>query len=159
MTRFVLVRSIASVAMAMAATAYAEESRMATSPAPPKDDKGAETRPAAKPAMRTYHVALLRRGPKWTAERTPEAVAAGDGHMAHIQEMASAGKLLVAGPFLHGDDAPKDALAGIYVFDVATLEEAVALTQADPAVKAGRFTVEVLPWLGPVGLTYEGAKL
>jgi len=39
---------------------------------------------------------------------------------------------------------------------VPTLEEAVALTQTDPAVKAGRFAVEVLAWYGPEGLTYDG---
>ena len=50
------------------------------------------------------------------------------------------------------------ALAGIFIFDVPTLEEATALTREDPAVKAGRFTTEVLPWHGPAGLTYDGAS-
>jgi uncharacterized protein YciI len=109
-------------------------------------------------SMRTYYMAFLRRGPAWSRERTPEAVAAGEGHMAHIQRMAKCGKLVLAGPFEVGADAPKDALAGIFILDVATREEAVALTQHDPAVKAGRFTIDVQPWYGPVGLSYDGQE-
>jgi uncharacterized protein YciI len=106
--------------------------------------------------MRTYYMAFLRRGPAWSAERTPEAVAAGEGHMANIKRLAACGKLLIAGPFDVGQNPPADALAGIFIFDVPTLEEAVALTQTDPAVKAGRFTMEVMPWYGPTGLSYDG---
>lgn len=106
--------------------------------------------------MRTYYMAFLRRGPTWTAERTPEAVALGQGHMAHIQRLAACGKLALAGPFEVGSNAPPDALAGIFLFDVQTREEAVALTQKDPAVQAGRFVIEVMPWYGPTGLTYDG---
>jgi uncharacterized protein YciI len=106
--------------------------------------------------MRTYYMTFLRRGPAWSAERTPEAVAAGQGHMANIQRLADCGKLLIAGPFDVGQNAPADSLAGIFIFDVATREEAVALSEMDPAVKAGRFTIEVLPWYGPAGLTYDG---
>jgi len=112
--------------------------------------------PPKKFQMRTYYMAFLRRGPAWSAERTPEAVAASEGHMANIQRLAACGKLLIAGPFDVGANPPSDALAGIFIFDVPTLEEAVALTQTDPAVKAGRFTIEVMPWYGPAGLTYDG---
>jgi uncharacterized protein YciI len=112
--------------------------------------------PAKEFKMRTYYMAFLKRGPAWSAERTPEAVAAGEGHMANINRLAACGKLLIAGPFDVGPTPPADALAGIFIFDVPTLEEALALTQMDPAVKAGRFIIEVMPWYGPVGLTYDG---
>ena len=39
---------------------------------------------------------------------------------------------------------------------MATQEEAEALMRTDPAIIAGRFTMEVLPWYGPAGLTYDG---
>ncbi|HYH94409.1 YciI family protein [Hyalangium sp.] len=117
--------------------------------------------PASEPprkefTMRTYYMAFLRRGPAWSAEKTPEAEAAGKGHMANIERLAACGKLLIAGPFNVGPNPPADALAGIFIFDVPTLEEAVALTQTDPAVKVGRFTMDVMPWYGPAGLTYDG---
>ncbi|MBZ4415786.1 YciI family protein [Myxococcus sp. RHSTA-1-4] len=117
---------------------------------------GPQPEPEKKFSMRTYYMAFLRRGPAWTKERTPEAVEAGKGHMANIERLAKCGKLVIAGPFDVPADAPPDALAGIFIFDVATREEALALTAQDPAVKAGRFTIEVLPWYGPTGLTYEG---
>jgi uncharacterized protein YciI len=53
----------------------------------------------------------------------------------------------VAGPFLDGGD-----IRGIYIFDVKTVEEAQALTETDPAIKAGRLTMELHPWYGPAAL-------
>ena len=91
--------------------------------------------------MTTYYVGFLYRGPKWTPEQTPETEALQKGHMANIQRMAEAGKLLVAGPFTDNGD-----LRGLYVFKVATLEEAQALAAADPAVQAGRLRLEFHPW-------------
>ena len=91
--------------------------------------------------MTTYYVGFLYRGPKWTPEQTPETEALQKAHLANIQKMAEAGKLLVAGPFTDGGD-----LRGLYVFRVATMEEAQALAATDPAVKAGRLRLEFHPW-------------
>src|SRR5262249_61510579 len=75
-------------------------------PAPPK--------PPAN-AMHLYYLALLRRGPTWSAEKTPESVRLSEGHMANIHAMAAAGELGVAGPF--GRPAPDPAApAGPLVF-------------------------------------------
>jgi len=124
--------------------------------AAPATEAPRATAPEKKFSMRTYYMAFLRRGPAWTKERTPEAIELGKGHMAHIERLAKCGKLIIAGPFDVPADAPPEALAGIFIFDVATREEAIALTQQDPAVKAGRLAIDVLPWYGPTGLTYEG---
>jgi uncharacterized protein YciI len=61
--------------------------------------------------------------------------------------MAAEGSLVLAGPFLEDGD-----LRGIYVFDVRTLEEARALTETDPAVKAGRLAMELHLWYGSAAL-------
>jgi hypothetical protein len=37
---------------------------------------------------------------------------------------------------------------------VGSAEEAKNLTSSDPAVKAGRLTAEVIPWLGPATMHY-----
>lgn len=106
--------------------------------------------------MRSYTFVLLRRGPKWTNDDTPETAQLAEGHMANIQAMAKAKKLVLAGPF----DAPDDdrsAYAGLFVLDVASEAEARALLANDPAIKAGRFVPELRRWLGPSGITYEGA--
>jgi uncharacterized protein YciI len=135
------------IALALAACAPATSQ---TSPASP-------TKPAGKAfSMRNYTFVLLRRGPSWTAEKTPETQKIFEGHMANIQAMGKAGKLVLAGPF----DAPADdkaAYAGLFVLDVASEAEAHALLAGDPAVASGRFTVELRTWFGPAGITYDGA--
>ena len=61
--------------------------------------------------------------------------------MENIRKMGATGKLLIAGPFVDGGD-----LRGLFIFRVATLEEAKALAKQDPAVKAGRLVLEWHPW-------------
>jgi uncharacterized protein YciI len=60
--------------------------------------------------------------------------------------MRESGELVIAGPFQ--DDGE---LQGVYVFRVESLDEAITLTNTDPAVKAGRFVFDLHPWLVPIG--------
>jgi uncharacterized protein YciI len=91
--------------------------------------------------MTTYYVGFLYRGAKWTSEETPETRKLQEEHMANIRRMGAEGKLVIAGPFMDNGD-----LRGLYVFRVASAEEAKALVESDPAVKAGRLRFEVHPW-------------
>ena len=61
--------------------------------------------------------------------------------MENIRKMGATGKLVIAGPFADGGD-----LRGLFIFRVETLEEAKALAEQDPAVKAGRLVLEWHPW-------------
>jgi len=97
--------------------------------------------------LMTVYLAFLVKGEKWTAEKTPQTEEIQNLHMANIHRLADMKKLVVAGPF--GDDG---TLRGIFVFRVASLEEARALTLTDPAVQAGRFTIDVHPWVVPEGI-------
>ncbi len=113
---------------------------------------------AAKPfAMRMYVFVLLRRGPAWSAESTPESKRLFDGHMANIKAMAKAGELVLAGPF-ETPQTETDGLAGLFVFDATTVEEVTPLLARDPAIAAGRLVPHLTLWYGPVGLTYDGAE-
>jgi uncharacterized protein YciI len=89
----------------------------------------------------------LTRGPKWTAENTPEIQKIQEGHMANINKMARAGKLFAAGPILDGGD-----MRGIFIFRAASIDEAKALAAEDPAIKAERLKLEILPWFGSKGI-------
>src|SRR5215207_5457941 len=127
-------------------------------PAPP----GAATADVVAPPsaqgkleMRSYFLVLLRRGPTWTAEKTPETKRIFEGHMANIEAMGKSGKLLIAGP-MDADPADKTAVAGLFLFDVATKEEVVELMKGDPAIEAKRLVPEILSWYGPANLTYPG---
>ena len=93
------------------------------------------------------YLAFLTRGEKWTPEKTPATEEIQKGHMANINKLAEMKKLVAAGPF--GDNG---RLRGIFVFRVASLEEAKALTAGDPAVQAGRLAMDIHPWLIPEGV-------
>jgi len=112
-------------------------------------------RPASHFQMHLYYLVLLKRGPAWSAGETAESRRLFEGHMANIRALARTGKLVLAGPF---ESAPekKDALAGLFLFDVPTVEEVRTLVASDPAVAAGRLVPEILQWYGPAGLTYDG---
>jgi uncharacterized protein YciI len=97
--------------------------------------------------LQTAYLAFLTRGPKWTPERTPQSEEIQKAHLANINRLAETGKLVVAGPF--GDNGQ---LRGIFVFKVASLEEAKELAATDPAVKAGRLALDVHTWLVPEGI-------
>ena len=98
--------------------------------------------------METYYVGLIFRGPAWTPGETPEIMEIQKAHLANITRLAESGALVLAGPFVDDGD-----LRGMFVFRVATLEEARSLCDTDPAVKAGRLTVELHPWYSATGIT------
>jgi uncharacterized protein YciI len=108
--------------------------------------------PEPKYEMDNYVVGLLKRGPKWTKEVTDESKKIQAGHMAHIGKMAATGKLIVAGPFMDGGD-----LRGMFIFKT-TLEDAKAMAEEDPAVKAGRLAVDLHPWFAGKGLSVAPPK-
>ena len=97
--------------------------------------------------LTTAYLAFLKRGEKWTPEKTPATAEIQKGHMANIQRLAQMKKLVVAGPF--GDEGQ---LRGIFVFRVRSLEEARALASSDPAVQAGRLALDIHAWIVPEGI-------
>ncbi len=95
--------------------------------------------------MKQYVMVFLKSGEK-RAQNEAEAADIQAGHMAHINQLAEDGYVVMAGPF--GDDSE---YRGILLFDVATVEEAIQLESNDPAVKAGRLVIEAHPWWGAKG--------
>ncbi len=96
--------------------------------------------------MKKYVMAFLKRGPNRDRDST-EAAQLQSAHLQNIRRLAKEGKLLLAGPFFDDGD-----LRGIYLFNVETLEEAEALTNTDPAIKAGSLVLELKEWYGSAAL-------
>ncbi|WP_264563632.1 YciI family protein [Flavobacterium sp. N3904] len=97
--------------------------------------------------MKQYVFCILKTGSNTTAT-AEEKNNLFKGHMDNISRLAKEGKLVLAGPFEKNDRNYR----GLYIFNVATIEEAKALVATDPAVKANIFEVELTPWYGTAAL-------
>jgi len=97
----------------------------------------------------TVYFGFLKKGPnrKEGDGDKPEIQELQKAHIANIVRLADMKKLVVAGPF--GDDGD---LRGIFVFRVASLQEATDLSASDPMIKIDRLRIELHPWQVPEGI-------
>jgi uncharacterized protein YciI len=97
-------------------------------------------------------LALISPGPAWTDGRPvfdqdPKVLGEHLGHMRHLFDT---GALLLGGP-------AHDGRSGIALLDTASFEQATALIDADPAVRAGLFEFAIT-WLTPYFDTFDGTR-
>jgi uncharacterized protein YciI len=92
--------------------------------------------------LEPYAFVLLRRPADAPPLGEAEADALQERHLAYLDELAAAGKLVGAGPF---SDQPDESLRGLCFF-ATTVDEARELAQRDPSVQAGRLEAEVMTW-------------
>lgn len=97
--------------------------------------------------MKNYVMAFLLAGDRVQEYSMEERIEIQKGHMTNISKLTEEGKLIIAGPFINGGEK-----RGIFIFDVATKEEAEALTNTDPAIKAGVLKMELIEWYGSAAL-------
>lgn len=71
------------------------------------------------------------------------------GHMKNIDRLVASKKMIVAGPFEKNDKTYR----GLFILNVATIEEAKLLLKTDPAIKANYLEVELYEWYGPAALS------
>jgi len=98
--------------------------------------------------MKTYVLVILKTGPKDGEFKGKQRDDIFAGHMANIGRLAEAGKLAVAGPFMKNDKGYR----GLFIFNVATIEEAQKLVETDPTVKAGILIADMTQWYGSASL-------
>ena len=96
--------------------------------------------------MRKYVMAFLKAGPVKLTDSTERSQLM-RAHLDNIGRMAKEGKLILAGPFMDNQ-----AVRGIYIFAVESMEEAEELTQTDPAIQRGTLVMELHPWYGSAAL-------
>ena len=97
--------------------------------------------------MKSYVMAILMAGDRVNEYSSEQRAEIQKGHMDNINRLAEMGKLILAGPFVNGNE-----MRGIFLFDVPTKEEAEALTYTDPAVKAGVLKMNLVQWYGSAAL-------
>ncbi len=94
-----------------------------------------------------YTIVLLLRNPQAPKLDAAAEDALQDAHLDHLATMHEAGHVLAAGPLVGSDDR---TIRGLTILNLPP-ERARSLSEEDPAVRAGRFTLEILPWLVPHG--------
>ncbi|WP_345990875.1 YciI family protein [Chryseobacterium sp. Chry.R1] len=98
--------------------------------------------------MKAYTIVMLTTGPVKIEDKAKMSEIM-KGHMANIGKLADEGKIIVAGPFLEKN---KENYRGMFIFNTKSKEEAEQWVKTDPAVKAGVFSYELLPWYGSAAL-------
>lgn len=146
MPYFLLVAGVLVAGLAEAQTSSPKKEKL------PYDSVLAKRLGADEYGMHKYVMAFLKSGPTPSKDKD-ERARLQKAHMDNISRMADEGQLVVAGPFLDNGD-----YRGIYVFNVATVEEAKALTESDPLIKSGGLVMELHPWYGSAYLQ-EAVKM
>jgi uncharacterized protein len=97
--------------------------------------------------MKSYILVILKTGPAKIEDKEKRAELF-KGHMDNINRLVKENKLFVAGPFGKNELTYR----GLFIFNVKTVEEAKSLCDTDPAIKAGIFEVDLIPWYGSAAL-------
>jgi uncharacterized protein len=88
-----------------------------------------------------FQMAILKRGPKWTANFGKDAPETQKKHVEYVQSLHASDKLVIAGRI---QDDPE--LQAIYIFRTTSPEEAQSWVNADPAIAGGYLVAEMHPW-------------
>lgn len=128
-------RNTLAFLMAAACLAMAQ-AQPALKPNPEFDAAAAKRLGADAMGMRNYVLVILKTGPKKMAPGAArDAMFA--GHFANIKRLSEEGQLVVAGP---SDGV--DGWRGIFIFAVADVAAAKALTETDPVLVNGEMVAE-----------------
>jgi uncharacterized protein YciI len=98
------------------------------------------------PNMTIYYIYLLKKGPTWSPDATPEIEALQEAHLANMRRLRELGKLVLNGPLLDSF-ATSGEIRGIGVLKTSSLAEAQELISTDPMVKVGRLIFELHAWM------------
>jgi uncharacterized protein YciI len=101
---------------------------------------------AAQEKMVTFYLCLLVT-PANPAKPPADPAQLQLDHLTNLKAIMESGKGVITGP-IAGDGR----LRGILVLRVDSVGEAKAITDADPAVKAGQLAVEIHPWFAADGI-------
>ncbi|HEV8366894.1 MAG TPA: YciI family protein [Pyrinomonadaceae bacterium] len=93
------------------------------------------------PKMIEFHMALLKRGPKWSPNPGKDLPSLQQQHVEYVQSMLKSGQAVIAGPI-----KDESELVGVYILRAKSADEARNWVNADPAVANGHVIAELHPW-------------
>ena len=97
--------------------------------------------------MKSYIFVALKTGSTVITDRDSMNVLM-RGHLDNISRLAEEGKIILAGPYGKNDLN----FRGLFIFDETDIEVVEKLLQTDPAIAAGVFETELIPWYGSAAL-------
>ena len=104
-----------------------------------------------------YYVVILKKGPNWTGEPSPELDALQARHLAHLGSLYEQGLNLISGPVEDHGGLDRRGIS-IYRFDAYTsIDELRAEVEADPMFEIGHLAADYLTWYVPQGSTLRPA--
>ncbi len=137
------------ISILLAAALFIPAAVNAETPAPAAYDAAlAQELGADDYGMRPFVFVMLRTGPA-DADITDKDQRSEmfRGHFANMGRLAEDGKLVLAGPLSNGTNE-----RGLFILNVASIEEAQELLEDDPTIAAGIFTAEYLNYYGSAAL-------
>jgi uncharacterized protein len=88
-----------------------------------------------------FQMALLKRAPEGKRVANADTATLHAQHVAYYESLLESGKAVIAGPLAEDGD-----IRGVAIFHEKSVEDAKALAENDPLVKAGHLTIEMHPW-------------
>lgn len=97
--------------------------------------------------MVTYQAVFVNKGPKWTDSPGADAQPLVAAHRSYLRQLLTGGDAVIAGGL---SGPPTSTLTAMYIL-TGTPERAKEIAAADPGVADGRWSFEILQWMGPEG--------
>ena len=98
--------------------------------------------------LEAFELALLRRPQDATSYPEDVLQRIQAEHLAYHARLREAGDIVTNGPV---SDQPDASLRGLTFYRTGSLARAREFAEADPAVRAGRLSVEIMTWYCPPG--------
>jgi len=98
--------------------------------------------------LEAFELVLLRTPENAPAYADAELARIQAEHLAHHDRLRKSGQVVTNGPVR---DQLDTSLRGLTFYRTGSLEQALRLAEADPAVQAGRLAVEIMTWYCPPG--------
>jgi uncharacterized protein len=101
--------------------------------------------------MTVYYIYLLKKGPVWSPNSTPEINKLQEAHIANMRRLGEEGKLVLNGPLLDSFQLSGE-MRGLGVLKAKSLVEAQEWLSTDPMVKVGHLIFELHTWMVAKGV-------